>query len=115
MRQVKFPDCVGGQIGFDGKHQEPDEKANCDAWVYVSRQRQPAHQAQRRDAVGDVIHVKAISRSLTVTDSCQGAVEAVAEPVQDKTENSPKQGLWVAVSYCITHASRALSHESEHR
>ena len=110
---MKFSQRVGGQVGLDGKQQEPYQQADRDKRVHVSRKRQTAHQRQSAKAVDDVIHIESVARALLLAHPGQRAVEAVSKPIKRKEENAGQEPVMVPGGQGVTDPGHHLGQKTQ--
>ena len=82
--------------------------------MHVAGKRQPAHHRSCADGIDDVVHVKAIARTLLPANARQGSIEAVAEPIHRETNDGRKQQAAVPSSEGIADARSNLGGKPDH-
>ena len=66
------------------KNKARDQQADRDSLAHVARNSQSGENEDAPARVEDVIQIESVARALALPDSGERAVQAVAEPVQDK-------------------------------
>ena len=86
-RHVEGAQDVGGEVDLDGEKKVGDQEAEGDEGVHVAGEGETAHEEEGADGVGDVVDVEAVARAEAIADAGEGAVEAVAEPVDGEGDD----------------------------
>src|SRR4029077_9682357 len=94
-RDAELSQRVRRKIRLDGEHQEPDEQANGDSGMHVSRKSQADHQRKGSEAVDHVVDIKAVTGTLALANGGKGAVERISEPVEGEAGDDAEQGVAV--------------------
>ena len=82
---------VGREIDL-GRDQQPGrEQPQRNEGAHVARQAEAPEEGARPDQVDDVVHVVAVARPLLVPHPGEGAVEAVAEPVDGEAGDDEEE------------------------
>src|SRR5450755_2734386 len=109
------PQRVGSQVSLDGKHQERHQHSKCNGRMYVSRDRQPAHEKKRGNRVGDVVNIEPIAGPFEFAKARERAIQAIPQPVQSDEYDSRQQGPPMPGGQGITDSSHALRQEAQYR
>ena len=112
-RELKFSQRVSGQVGLDGEQQKPNQQADRDVRMHVSRQRQPGHERQAAEAVDDVVHVEAVARTLLLAHPGQCSVETVSQPVEGQEKDPGQKPVTVPAGQGIAGSRHHLGDESQ--
>ena len=89
--QSKDAKGVGREIAFDGEEQKGDEHSGGDAPIDIAGNGEAAHKEDGADRIDHVIDVEAVARALAIAEARDGAVEAVAEPIQREKNDGEGQ------------------------
>src|ERR1035437_2842204 len=108
-------DGISGQIDFDGKHEVGDEQAKRDVRAHITAEPETADQEKRTDGIGNVIDIKSVTRAEAVTDAGQGAIQAIAEPVDGERQDYPDERAAVPSGRPIAETRYEHGDETEKR
>jgi hypothetical protein len=86
-RHLEHAASVGGEIGFRGNQEEGGHHERSDHRRHISGCRQAREQQRRARQINNVIDVIAVARALLIAHARHGAVEAVAEPVEEQAQH----------------------------
>src|SRR5712692_2497328 len=81
---AEFVQRVSREIGLDREQEEENEQGGGYQRAHVSGEREAYHERDGTDAVENVVHVKTVAGTLLLADAGEGAIQAVAKPVEGK-------------------------------
>ena len=91
VREVEAGEGVGSQVAFCGEQLEGDQHGDSNRPVDKAGAAEARHHGQGAQQVDHVVDVEAVAGALLVAQAGEGAVKAVAEPVENKAEDSGEE------------------------
>ena len=82
---------VGGEVDLGRDQEIGHEQSQRDEGAHVAGHAEAPEEGARPDQIDDVVHVVAVARPLLIPHPGQGAVEAVAEPVDGEADDDEQQ------------------------
>src|SRR4051812_8019123 len=88
---MKRPHRVRRQIDLNAQKKVSQQEQKHDSPAHIARCRKSKKQGSRAKGVKNVVHIEAISRSLLITDTRQGAIERITEPIDGQPSDDGKE------------------------
>src|SRR5258708_15730790 len=76
-----YAERISGQIRVDSQHEKGDQQPRGNALAHIPGKRETENQKHGAEGIDDVVYVKSIARTLSISISRQRSVQAIAKPV----------------------------------
>src|SRR5258707_876458 len=81
--------------------------------MHVARESKSSHHDHCANRVEDVVHVEAITRTLLLSNAGECAIQTVAKPVHDQTDDCSQQHAAIPDGQGVTNAGCDLGYKGE--
>ena len=113
LGELEAAEGMGGEEAFGGEQKEGDQHGDGDGRVREAGEGEAAEESERAEEIDDVVDVEAVAGSLLPADAGEGAVEAVAQPVEGDAEVYEKECLAVCAGEGVETTGGELGGEAE--
>ena len=106
---------ICGQVTLNRQKEECDEHSGGDTPIESARNSEATHEEERSYGVDDMVHVKAVTRTLAIAGTRERAIEAVSEPVEREENRCQEQAEGIPAREGIACARKKHGDEAEER
>src|SRR5712671_1878584 len=92
---MKDADGVCRKVDLNAQHEIDDEECHGDCPTHVAGGGDSAEEDGHAESVDNVVEVEAVSGTQAVADTGEGAVEAVAKPIESEPEDDGEERIAV--------------------